>query len=93
MWSFTPESRSHIWDLLLVEQVMTLGIPEVNFSSNEWLDWVWINAIIWLKLEPKIGFTEGIKLACWSKHTKWSYFSWAKLETWGSCWFTSGDGL
>lgn len=65
----------HIWDLLLVEQVMTLGVLEMSFSSDGWSEWLGLDVLNWVELESMSGFVEGIKFACWSKHTNQSYFS------------------
>lgn len=38
-------------DLLLAEQVMTLGTPELCFSSDVRPEWVEIEVLSWLELE------------------------------------------
>lgn len=41
---------------------MTIGIPEVIFSYDEWPEWIRVDVVIWLELEPMLGFAKGIKL-------------------------------
>lgn len=60
---------------------MTVGVPDAVDSFGGRHQWGERDVVSWLEHEPTSCLSEGIKFACWRKHTNQSYFSRVRQES------------